>query len=735
MLKLLPLAALLTLLGLTGGSWHIWSMEHAAIIPSGRYVVAFALILVIIRLVHTVFFKGARPTLSEIADPGVWTLGLVAIFISGWLCRPYNFFQGPHIRVTLATTTVLTFALSFKNWRRIFSALPALATILAAWTFFKQSGGALLFSDDHAMFLFRLQLLKENFPSIPFWSPLWNGGIDARDFFATGALSPFLLTSPLIYLFPIESIYNVIIALILWVFTPLCGYLAARAYGGERVVAAVTALLATTTSLFWSRWALKYGTVGFIVSSSLIPWVTALGMRFISEESTTRRERILLVCATTLMLLWSPSGIALLPCAILALPRLPSLARSRKHLAVMAAILALNLPWMAMMWKVSSVGKFLHSESTQSSSHTTNQEPGVTAGLNATPPPAALSPTPPNTYRHKAGGLDLKKSLKNWQEAGVSANPLVVVLALPAILAVAGRTRLFIGATYAWLVFLGTVGVSLKPQLELDRMLVIAGLVSAFPIAQLIVKTFLNVKSCMSRRLTAAIVGGFMVAGPLATSDMLQNRLYDRYTFAGPEVNALSEAIALHSQGGRALFTGCVLHQLSGGHLAPLPFWSQTPLIATSYAHNIWSYEQPIPESFLKAGDSGIRKFFDLMNVTVVLAHEPTWRRYFNERPNEYREQGHFGEFFLYTRTGITPSYLLEGDARALSQNTHSLTFTPLTERVILKFKYLPFLHTSHCAIRPFAASSEVTLIELSGCPVGEAVTVKSITPYERLIS
>lgn len=729
MLKLLPLGALLTLLGLTGGSWHVWSLNHAAIIPSGRYIVALALCLIGIRFIHFIFFKGGRPTLTEVSDHTVWTLGLVLIFVSGWLCRPYSFFQGPDIRLTIALATLLTFSLSFMNWRRISLWLPLVATISASSIFFKEANGALLFSDDHAMFLFRLKLLKENFPSIPFWSPLWNGGIDARDFFATGALSPFLLASPLIYLFPVESIYNVIIAALLWGFTPLCGYLTARAYGAERVVGALTALLATTTSLFWYRWALKYGTVGFIVSSSLIPWVTALAMRFISDQFATRREVCIFICATTLMLLWSPSGIALIPCALFALLRTPHLLRSKKHLLVIAAIIAINLPWMAMMWKVSSVGRFLNSESSQSASHITSNVPGATSTADATP---AQSGT--GAYRHKAGGMDLKRSLKNWQEASGSANPLIVVLAIPAILSLSGSARLLIGATYAWLVLLGTVGVSLKPQLELDRMLVIAGLISAFPIAQLLVRSLIEARMGVARRITAALLGGFMVTGPFATSEMLRNRLYDRYTFAGPEVKGLSEAIALHAQGGRALFTGCVLHQLSGGHLAPLPFWSRTPLIATSYAHNIWSYEQPIPESYLRDGDIGIKRFFDTMNVSVLLAHEPMWRKYFKERPEGYEERGHFGEFLLFTRKEFSPSYILEGAASSVSYTTNSLTVTPATERLVLKFKHLPLLTSSSCTLKPFAAAPEVSLIELTGCKAGESVTIKSISPLKRLL-
>jgi hypothetical protein len=281
---------------------------------------------------------------------------------------------------------------------------------------------------------------------------------------------------------------------------------------------------------------------------------------------------------------------------------------------------------------------------------------------------------------------------------------------------------------------LGTFGVSLKPQLELDRMLVIAGVLSSFPIACLVTRMFQESAQGLRYRLSAAIVGGFLLASPLAIHKMLTNQLYDKYSFAGPEVARLSESIASLSKGGRGLFTGCVLHQLSEGHLAPLPFWAQTPLIASSYAHNIWKYEQPIPESFLREKDMGISRFFDLMNVTVVMAHEPEWRTYLLERPTLYAEKERHKDFIIFERLGYTPSYIAEGSARNFAQNSNSATLTPTSERVVLKFKYFPFLTSSGCKVAPYAVSSDLSLVELTECPVGQPVTLTSVSPIQRLI-
>jgi hypothetical protein len=377
---------------------------------------------------------------------------------------------------------------------------------------------------------------------------------------------------------------------------------------------------------------------------------------------------------------------------------------------------------MVMMWKVSGVSRFLNSESTTQITHTASSS-------------EKLSPSSSSTFRHKSDGINLKKSLKNWQEAAGSASPLVVVLAIPAILTLARPYRFVFGALGIWLIGLGTIGVSLKPQLELDRMLVIDGVLLSFPLANYIVRLFDRSAQGLSSRLSASVVGGFLFASPFAIHSMLTNELYDRYNFAGPEVKAISDTLAKSSHEGRGLFTGCVLHELSNGHLAPLPLWSNTPLIASSYAHNIWRYEQPIPASFMEQGDVGISRYFDLMNVTVVMAHEPQWRTYFLDRPQQYRLKEHHTDFMIFERLGYTPSYILEGSARDLSQNSNSVTLTPLTEKLVLKFKYFPFLTATGCKVASFQAAPELSLVEISECRVGELVRIESISPLRRLLS
>jgi hypothetical protein len=731
---LLSAATLLVVLGLSGGTWRLWGSNLGTAIPSGYVLLLLgALVVGIIAVMGLLKNRSLKPAPQDFTHPISWSLGLLTLVASDWLSRPYALFQGPLIRGELILAAILVWASLKGTWRTLLRALPIAASIIAIWSFFLRADGNLLFSDDHAMFLFRLKLLKENFPSIPFWFPLWNGGIDARDFFATGSLNAFLLSAPLTYLFPVERVYNLTIALFLWAIVPAASYLAARQLKSDRTVAAVTALLSTCTTLMWYRWAVKYGTLGFVISSALAPLVVALALRYISSNSLRWRDVCAVTLTVTLMVLWSPSGIALAPLALIALPRAKTILSSRRHILTVVLLIGLNLPWMAMMWKVSGVGKFLNSEA-----------PAITATPDHGQPPAG-STEPQSTstkpvakgtsYRHQAGGLDVTKSLKRWQENAVSMNPLLLIFAVPALFALPATLRLSYFLLVGWLLFLGTFGVSLKPQLELDRMVVIAAIILCYPVAGFIVSIFEESKESLIYKAAASIIGAFLVIGPFTTTNVVMNRSLEQYTFVSPGIKDFTDTIQKNAVGGRALFSGCVLHELSGGHLAPLPLWSSTPLIASSYAHNIWRYEQPIPKSFMEQGDVGIKRFFDLMNVTLVLAHEPHWRHYFMDRPNEYREVARQEGFIVFSRLNVNPSYVLEGAGSPVQQSDNSIQLTPSTERVLLSFKYYPFLRSSQCSLRPFSVAPDLTLMELSGCNPGTPVTIESVRPLERLMS
>lgn len=722
------LGLLLIVMGLSGGAWYYWERWGDAVIPAGRYLGEAGIVCIALAVIFSALRAKKFPSLSDFLDERAWTLGLAAIWLSDWICRPWGLFPGPTVRGELIIGTVATFALLRGPWRTFFLWWPLFSIALLFWSFNLASQGALLFSDDHTMFLFRLKLLKEHFPRIPFWSPLWNAGFDARDFFATGSLSGFFLFAPLIYAFPVESVYNLIITIIVWVLTPLSVFLAARLMGFSRLAGAISATISLCSGLFWYRWALKYGTMGFVVSTALFPLVVALSLRFISTSRPRKRLCVGLAATSTLMFLWSPSGIAALPLALIAAPKLPHILKSKRHLLTIVLLVSLNLPWMAMMWKVSKVGRFLDSNAANKiAQHQITQDAAGPAAENTGSESTTI-------YRHKSAGIDKQKSLNQWHNNASALNPIVVVFAVPALLSLVGTTRLALTLLSGWLIFLGTIMVTLKPQLELDRMVVIASVLLALPLGNFLVQFFSKQQLGFTWRAAASLAGSFILIGPFAASSMVLNRSDDTYKFEETQVTALTQALQDNASTGRVLFTGCVLHELSGGHLGPLPLWANTPMVASSYAHNIWKYEQPIPQQFLTRGDIGIGEYFDLMNATLVVAHEPTWVEYFSQRPTEYKKIFADGRFTVFRRLMYTPSYTRSGSASDFIQTSSSVSFIPQTASLVIKFRYFPFLESSACSIKPLEISKELQLIELSGCPVGQRVTIQSISPMRRLL-
>lgn len=723
---LASLGLLIIVLGFSGGAWYLWDRSGEAIIPAGRYVVPVG--VACIAIAQVVSWMRSRQFLcrSSFTDGRAWALGLCAIFFSDWLGRPWGFFSTSLIRGEIVLAFGVMFFLLKGPWMRILLLWPLLSIALLIWSFSVAAEGRLLFSDDHTMFMFRLRLLRENFPSIPFWSPLWNAGFDARDFFATGALNAFFLAAPFLYAFDVEAVYPYLISALLWVVPAASVFLAARILNLSQLAAALASTLALCSGLFWYRWGLKYGTVGFMTSTGLFPLVLALAIRHITASKPSGKLSLALSICTTLMLLWSPSGVAALPILIVALPHLTRLIRSPRHLMTLALIIALNLPWMSMMWKVSKVGRFLDSSQVTRASHGAHSFDTATSAT-----PSAET----KAYRHKAGGVDAKKTLTHWQSNASALNPVILVFAVPALLAMTRQLFPYFFAVIGWLLILGTVGVSLKPQLELDRMLVIAAIVLTIPVGHFLVDLFLRARAGTLWRIAATSASAFLLVGPFAATAIVLNRADDSYTFASPEVDSIVRAVTQHAQGGRIFFTGCVLHELSGGHLAPLPLWTATEMVATSYAHNIWRYEQPFPQSYLDRGETGIQEYLDLMNSTVVAAHEPLWIDYFRARPHEYAQVWRGGHFLLFRRLNYQPTPTLLGSVASLHSSSNSITLIPTSESLVLKYRYFPFLSASGCTLSPFSHPSGVELIQLSQCSPGTPVTLKSVSPLRRFSS
>lgn len=711
-------------LGVLGAPLRIWSNSGTSFIPSGTVALIVALILCL----GGIILARAKPAALV---PGAMSgaVALAALFLSDWLTRPYSLFPGPSIRGEVVLLGAVCWWLLRRQAMRVINLYALIAPVVLAATFLEVAAGRTIFSDDHPVFLFRLISLKENFPLIPFYNPLWNGGIDARDFFATGALNVFIPFWPLIRFFDVTTIYNHIVIGVLFFLGPAATYLAVRLERLPSPAAAIAVILHLSMSLLWYRWGLKYGTMGFVTAASLAPLNVILAAHILSAERELSRRLIILAIFTfSLMVCWSLAGLVLLPAIIGGMVFIRRVWRKRGIPFLVIALLMINVPWMVLFWSVSNVGNFVQAEKKNVVVHTAEKE----TSASATP-----RPVEPRAFRHQAKGFDVKESLKVMRESAISMNPLILAFAVPGLFLLTRSTRTLLFFTGGWLVFLGSVCVPLKPQLELDRMLLVLGLLGTIPASVALVALFERaggVPRGILPRAVGALAGGFLLTSPFLVSSILRNRTLEHYFFAEPIVAAMATAIERYGGAGRVLYSGFVLHELSDGHLAPLVYSSGKPLIASSYAHDKWRYEQVFPKYFIERKDEGIRRYLDLYNVTAVFAHERMWREYFKARPTEYVEVWREGRFTLFQRQQLSTSYFLEGAGEVVTQRSNAVVFRLTTPDAVMKFNYFPFVEVSGCSVSPAEVDGGIRFIKLSGCPLGTELTLKSVGPLTRLV-
>ncbi len=708
------------------GSIRFWDLGSTHITPDTKTGLLFACGLLLLSLILSLI-KRNLPTLGS----NGFALGLCMLFLSDWLARDYNFFGSESFRGEILTLGLAgTFLLKIYKKKSLYFLLPIFSP-LCLYIFLQESKGRLIFSDDHGTFLYRLIQLKEQFPNIPFYNPFWNAGWDSRDFFATGALNLFTLGAPLIYNYPVEQIYTLLIGLILFVFFPCVIYFTGRFENSSVSASSIAGLLSLSISLIWYRWSLHFGTMGFITTCTLIPLVFAFGNKIIAKnESLNFFQSLLLIITTTLMLFWSLSGIVFIPILIWALLRFRTLWKSKYIKFILLGLLTINLPWIAMFFKVSKVGKFIQVESLEKNNlevkHETDLKPKQSKR---------------RMFKHKTKSFSSKEVLKNLKKNIYPANPLLLFFLIPGIFLFPKRERLFYGITFVWLSLLGTVAVSYKPQFELDRMLLILLVLGCIPagkaISNLLLKNLenFNTKSFYLYLPLQIIVTGFLLASPLITIGIIKNRGKFPYFFADKQFKEFTNFLKNKENKGRILFSGCIVHDFSHGHVYPLPYFTNQSFVASSPVHNLWWYTDVFPPHFLnKNPEEGKLKYMNLMNISSIFAHESKERKFFRSKPNEFKEVWQNGSFSYFERLNYKPNYFLEGEGKMIEQNMNSIKLKISSTSAIIKFRYFDFLQAKGCKISAFNAAPKIDLIKLENCPDKEIV-ISSVSPFKRFLS
>jgi hypothetical protein len=621
-------------------------------------------------------------------NPFPYLVGFIFLALSDYPERNFGYFAHPFSKsvflILFALGTFLYFA--FKKIDKKGVLLAALTLIgLVALIFFREIDGRLIFGDDHPSFLYRLSLLGEQFPKIPFYNPEWNAGYSAREFFATGCLNIYLFLAPAITFGFLNNPYNysLIVGFIPLIIFPISIYLTQKTIRSGAIASSISVVLALAPSLDFFEWLLRYGTLGFVCSLVLIPLVFVLSYRLLlGEEQLGQKGVLLLLVASSLCFFWTLSVAAFVPLVIYsALYSVRSFSKTRVKttLIFVTLFLVFNGLWLKTFITESKVAGFV----------STAHLPGA-------------------AKKEKDGArIVLAKAEKKFAELATKLNPLLLVLGIPGIFLIKEkRFRNLLVCTFVWLFVLAAFGDSIKPQLELRRMNLIAAVLLILPTSLTIEFIFEKLKesklSPVVRSILVSATLACLLVVPINAAAIYSNRSDIKFQYASKDVFKLSDLLRNFNSGGRVFFFGFILHELGesgpghqdGGHIAPLAMWSKREIYASHYFHARWSAIDPIPASFRARGQEGIEEFLDLMNVSEVVVFRKEWLKYC-QQDTRYREVGNIGRFHVFTRSHYQPNPLIEGNAEILSVKPGEIRIKALTSKVVLKYRYLPLLRVS----------------------------------------
>lgn len=650
-------------------------------------------------------------------------VALIIVLLSDIPARHFGFYLGSG---TIADVVLLGLTLTLilgswdepKRFAAIFSPVALLATqALMASAFLSFADGRLIFSDDHPTFVYRLQLLRDHFPQIPFYSTDWNLGYQAREFYATGVLNVFALVAPFLYsiadFHTLEgaSVYTYFIPYLYMFIMPWSVYLAARLLG-LRMGAGAAGLLALGPSATFFEWLLKYGTIGFTLSAGLFALSLALALRLgVDKEEPRLGHGLALAAVASLCLTWTLTAWALLPVLFAAALRPKHLLQRKRARAIaLFALLfiGLNASWWVTFVRESRVLDFLSGSSLPGTSHAIYPGEHLDQISADRAKEAAASPPDRNfTEMTKHGFSRLRDGL-------AKVNPLILLLSFPGLVCLPVRRHRFVlTATIVWLIVGAWWGDQFKPQLEMRRMVIHASFLMCILAAAAIERWIaaeapLGKLKRFSSRSALVLLMGAVVLSPLTTSAMYLNRSLEKFQFAPEMLGPFIEAIREHGGDGTVFFAGFILHDLgasnplaqNGGHVAPLATFTDKHLYASDFQHRKWSSVDPIPESYRRRGPEGVEEFLDMINATSVVTFHTPWTRYC--RAQGYREAFSAGNFRLFIRQGPQSGYFLRGAGRLLPTRS-GLELVAHTEEIVLRFRHLRGLEVSPSSVELFA--------------------------------
>lgn len=614
---LLPAAAAWVAFNRMGGLPRLSRRRWKAEFPYGVLVACTALALVSGAVLHPwTYFSGWLP----VPDRGLgnWTAGL------------------PRFVLLTAALTPLLIRPRRRLDRGLWVLLAA-AQLACLIAFYRTTGGAALYKDDHPSFLFRLWEFSRTFPQYLNYNPWWNGGaVNAYcTSSGTGALGLPLL--PLWRFFAIHKVYTTGLALVYILAMPWLAAASLRIMGANRSAAACAGLLTLGVSRHFFLWLLHYGTVcAPLVAFFTLP-VAACLYRVIWLD---RREKWLaaaLVVSAGMLLQWPPGGLMAFPIVAGFLLSWRQWSWKKIRFLLVCGGLVLVLCSRLLLVILLKGGTVV--------SHVL--EPGSAS--------SSLEPMVALTQ-----GFDFL--VAHLQEG----HPLILFLGFAGLVSLSARSM----RRWFWPMLLGFAlltgwGPQLKPKLELGRMAIPMMFLAVGPAAAACSRLLRGTDWRLAPARAALIV--LLGLGGWNVSRIYANHSRAPYRVMKDEIREFAARLREEvPEGGRVMFAGAMVHYFGRGHVAYLPVLTGREMMAVDYYHFPMSYvkyEYP-PDGFNESPEA-VLEFIRLYNVTHVVTFHDRWKAAFRGLEDQAEElEGYEAVRASVFRMRREPSLFIRGTGR-----------------------------------------------------------------------
>jgi hypothetical protein len=456
--------------------------------------------------------------------------------------------------------------------------------------------------------MFRLSEFWGAFPWRENYVPHWNAGVVNSVLVSSGTTGYAWAAAPLWWLFPPHVVYTWALILVQIVAVPWVTVWALRTMGLGRDGAFAGGILSLCAGRLFFVWMLHFGTAGAGLSWALLPAAFAFLYAVAVRRQASASAAAGLVLSMFFLAQWPPSMVAGVPFLLLALWSWRRWWPGRARWVLVGGG-SLVVALLAHTIVVAALGKDL-----------------LAYTLAPAKDPFSL--------------LAVLRRLQDAVAPGVvELHPLVAVFGVAGVWVLPWkRLRAWTLVTLLALVGVFSIGPTLAPRMQLERMAIAAGALALVPAACWLRRIW-SARAPSAAALQAATVA-LLVMGVANTARIYGGQGFAPFVALRPSVVKLADWVRANvPPDGRLLFAGRTVHAYGRGHIAYLPVLAGREMMACDYyGFPVGMVEMDYPPRAARSLPGGLHGFMKLHGVTHVVTYHKNYLDHFRAETAQFRE-------------------------------------------------------------------------------------------------